>query len=107
MADKFNEHEMDIPDPAAGRWHLSKRIDIGIIIVLVGQSLLGAYALGQQGGQIAQNTADIKEIADTAKPFATQLTRLEVLIDQLEKQSRDLKDDIRRERDGRNGAPAR
>ncbi len=72
------------PKPADESWHLDKKVPVAIIVVLVGQFLLGLWFIAkldskveEQAARLAKTEAQVSVIDREAREFGNRIVRIE------------------------------
>lgn len=72
------------PKPADEAWHLDKKVPVAIIVVLIGQFLLGLWFIAkldskveEQAARLAKTEAQVSVIDREAREFGNRIVRIE------------------------------
>lgn len=72
------------PKPADESWHLDKKVPVAIIVVLIGQFLLGLWFIAkldskveEQAARLAKTEAQVSVIDREAREFGNRIARIE------------------------------
>jgi low affinity Fe/Cu permease len=72
------------PKPADESWHLDKKVPVAIIVVLIGQFLLGLWFIAkldskveEQAARLAKTEAQVLTIDREAREFGNRIARIE------------------------------